>query len=100
MQNEIDNVRRADNLKRTNMLIVKLLQVRSNKLHPNPQGWRHLPSVKKCLDGLCIGERDNALCAACYAMDKNGYKEHIPEFLDECVVESSFKDKWRKRYSR
>lgn len=65
-----------------------------------PDGWRHLPSVKKCLDGLCIGERDNALCAACYAMDKNGYKEHIPEFLDECVVESSFKDKWRKRYSR
>ena len=68
----------------------------------NAEGWRYLPSVKKCLDGLSVGERDNALCAACYAMDKNGYRDAIPQFLDECVVDgrdSAFlKDKWRKRY--
>lgn len=66
----------------------------------NSEGWRNLPSVKHCLEGLVKGERDNALCAACYAMDKNGYKDAIPQFLDECVVDRAFKEKWRKRYSR
>ena len=48
----------------------------------NPEGWRNLPSVKKCLGGLCQGERDNSLNAACYAMNKNGYRGSIPEFLN------------------
>lgn len=83
----------------------KVLQQLKNKLRkdnfkPNPEGWRNLPSVKKCLDGLHVGERDDSLCAACFAMDKNGYRSSIPQFLDECFVEREFKDKWRKRYSR
>lgn len=65
---------------------------------PNPEGWRNLPSVKKCLEGLHVGERDNALCAACYAMDKNGYRSSIPQFIDECDVEMTFKRKWKSRY--
>lgn len=65
---------------------------------PNPEGWRNLPSVKKCLEGLHVGERDDSLCAACYAMDKRGYRSAIPQFLDECYVPSEMKAKWRRRY--
>lgn len=64
----------------------------------NVDGWRNLPSVKKCLEGIYKGERDNSLCAACYAMDKNGYRSAIPQFLDECIVEDEFKRKFRRRY--
>lgn len=64
----------------------------------NPEGWRHLPSVKKCLEGLHVGERDTALCAACYAMDRNGYRSSIPQFLDECCVDREFKNKFRNKY--
>ena len=60
--------------------------------------WRNLPSVKHCLEGLYVGERDDSLCKACYAMNKNGYRANIPEFLDECDVPSEMKAKWRGRY--
>ena len=61
-------------------------------------GWRNLPSVKKCLDGLHVGERDSSLNAACYAMKQNGYKDKIPQFLDEVACDRSIKDKFRNRY--
>lgn len=61
-------------------------------------GWRRLPSVKKCLEGLHKGERDSSLNAACYAMDKNGYRERIREFLDEVVCERTIKDKFYRKY--
>lgn len=60
--------------------------------------WRNLPSVKHCLEGLYVGERDDSLCKACYAMNKYGYRANIPEFLDECDVPSEMKAKWRGRY--
>ena len=64
----------------------------------NPEGWRHLPSVKKCLEGLSKGERDNSLNAACYAMTKNNYKDKIGEFLDEVDCELALKNKFRRQY--
>lgn len=64
----------------------------------NPEGWRHLPSVKKCLEGLAKGERDNSLNAACYAMTKNNYKDKIGEFLDEVDCELALKNKFRRQY--
>lgn len=69
-----------------------------NGAEHNPEGWRNLPSVKKCLEGLHVGERDNSLCAACFAMDQNGYRDAIPQFLDECFVDREFKNKWMNRY--
>lgn len=70
--------------------------------HPNqennPEGWRNLPSVKKCLSGLCRGERDNSLNAACYAMNKNGYRGSIREFLDEVDVPRDIKQKFYSKY--
>lgn len=65
---------------------------------PKSGSWRNLPSVKHCLEGLYVGERDDSLCKACYAMNKNGYRVNIPEFLDECDVPSEMKAKWRVRY--
>ena len=64
----------------------------------NPEGWRFLPSVKKCLEGLHVGERDSSLNAACYAMKQCGYKDKIPQFLDEVACDRSIKDKFRNRY--
>ena len=64
----------------------------------NPGGWRNLPSVKKCLEGLKVGERDDSLNAACYAMNANNYKDRIGEFLDEVVCEESIKRKFRNKY--
>lgn len=77
-----------------------LLQVKyeSKGYKDRGDGWRHLPSVKKCLEGLQQGERDSSLNAACYAMDKNGYRDHILEFLNEVFVERSIKDKFRAKY--
>ena len=67
----------------------------------NPEGWRNLPSVKKCLEGLHVGERDNSLNAACYAMNKNGYSESINTFLDEVSsVDEPTKRKFRNKYKR
>lgn len=68
------------------------------KWEHNPDGWRNFKAVKKCLEGLNVGERDNSLSAACYAMDKNGYRNAIPQFLDEVVCDTSIKNKFRHRY--
>lgn len=66
----------------------------------NSEGWRNLPSVKHCLEGLVKGERDTSLCKACYAMDKNGYRDSIQTFLNEvATVEPSMRRKWLLRYS-
>lgn len=64
----------------------------------NPNGWRYLPIVQKCLKGLHEGERDSSLHAACYAMDKNGYRSHIREFLDEVYCDRSVKEKFYRKY--
>lgn len=64
----------------------------------NPEGWRHLPSVKKCLNGLVKGERDNSLNAACYAMKQNNYKDRIPQFLTEVDCDETIKNKFRHQY--
>lgn len=64
----------------------------------NPDGWRFIPCVKKCLDGLSEGERDKSLHAACWVMDKYGYKDKIPQFLDEVVCDRSVKAKFYRRF--
>ena len=97
---KISELKKLAQQKQSNAILQQIRMARLYHHQRNPNGWRNLPSVKKCLEGLSKGERDNALCAACYAMDKNGYRDAIPQFLDECVVDYSFKDKWRKRYSR
>lgn len=99
-----DIVLRASKLKENDIVansIFGLAQARAliyGTRERKPDGWRNLPSVKKCLDGLIKGERDSSLNAACYAMDKNGYREHIGEFLDECAVEPTIKNKFRAKY--
>lgn len=63
----------------------------------NPDGWRNLPSVKRCLDGLVQGERDNSINQACYAMKKLGYGDKIIEFIEEVELTSNLpKDMVRK----
>ena len=64
------------------------------------EGWRNLPSVKRCLEGLCKGERDNAINKACYGMRENGYASEIPTFLDEIVVPYEFKVKFKNKYAQ
>ena len=63
----------------------------------SPDGWRNLPSVKRCLEGLCEGERDDAINKACYGMRENGYASDIPIFLDEIDVPREFKVKFKKK---
>lgn len=99
VKNYIDELANREQMETT----AKVLQQLKNKFREanfghNPDGWRNLPSVKKCLAGLSEGERDNSLCAACYAMDKNGYRGSIHEFIDECDVPEDFKRKWKNRY--
>ena len=64
------------------------------------EGWRNLPSVKRCLEGLCKGERDNAINKACYGMRENGYATDIPIFLAEIDVPDEFKVKFKNKYAR
>ncbi len=71
----------------------------STRTHSS-NGWRNLPSVKRCLEGLRKGERDDAINKACYGMRKNGYASDIPTFLDEIVVPNEFKAKFRNKYAR
>ena len=66
--------------------------------HPSKDNWRKLPSVKYCLGGLTKGERDQSICKACYAMNKLGYREFIPEFIDELLVPQEFKMKFKNKY--
>jgi hypothetical protein len=76
-----------------------LCQIKWENTHQRKEdNWRFLPSVKKCLEGLHQGERDSSLNAACYAMDKNGYREHIREFLDEVCCDRSVKEKFYHKY--
>ena len=70
----------------------------SDERTPSKEGWRKLPSVKYCLGGLTKGERDQSICKACYAMDKLGYREFIPEFIDELLVPQEFKLKFKNKY--
>lgn len=77
---------------------IRMIQLRNPQFGHNPEGWRNLPSVKKCLSGLCRGERDNSLNAACYAMNKNGYRGSIREFLDEVDVPRDIKHKFYSKY--
>ena len=95
---KIEELKKIDVQRETNIILQQMRMSRNSAQLHNPEGWRNLPSVKKCLEGLHVGERDNALCAACYAMDKNGYRSSIPQFIDECDVEMTFKRKWKSRY--
>ena len=63
-------------------------------------GWRNLPTVKHCLEGLCHGERDVAINKACYAMRERGYASDIPIFLNEIDVPNEFKVKFKSKYAR
>lgn len=98
-----DIVKRADKLRESDQIaesIMGLCQISrwgGNRPH-REDGWRSLPSVKKCLEGLHKGERDSSLNAACYAMDKCNYRNHIREFLDEVCCERSVKDKFYHKY--
>ena len=98
IQREIDSAKRRDVMRKTNFAIAQMMNRGTCHKERNAEGWRNLPSVKKCLEGLSVGERDNSLCAACYAMDRNGYRDAIPQFLDEVSVDWQLKQKWRKRY--
>ena len=49
--------------------------------------------MKRCLEGLHKGERDEAINRACYGMRENGYASYIATFLDEIVVPNEFKIK-------
>ena len=56
--------------------------------------------MKRCLEGLCKGERDNAINKACYGMRENGYASEIPRFLDEILVPNEFRVKFKNKYAR
>ena len=64
----------------------------------NEDGWRNFESVKYCLGGLTKGERDQSISKACYAMANRGYRDKIPEFLDELIVPQEFKNKFKNKY--
>lgn len=65
---------------------------------PSEDGWRKFKAVKKCLEGLVEGERDNSLNAACWVMEQYGFKDKIPQFLDEVDCELALKNKFRRQY--
>lgn len=99
-----DILQRAEKLKENDIVANSLFGLAQARAliygHPEKShdGWRHLPSVKKCLEGLMKGERDSSLNAACYAMKQNGYKDMIPQFLDEVVCDIAIKNKFRRQY--
>lgn len=96
--NEIDKLRREAMDRNARAMISQILHERNTTFKHNPEGWRFLPSVKKCLEGLHVGERDSSLNAACYAMKQCGYKDKIPEFLDDVICDNEIKRKFRNRY--
>ncbi len=71
----------------------------STRTHPH-DGWRNLPSVKHCLEGLRKGERDDSINKACYGMRENGYASDIPTFLDEIVAPYEMKMKFKNKFAR
>ncbi len=75
-----------------------LKSLNKKRVTDNPDGWMKLPSVKKCLEGLAQGERDTCLNAACFAMDKCGYRGKIGEFLDMVSAPDEMTKKFRNKY--
>lgn len=77
--------------------LIQLWMMKHPEHKRNPDAWRNLPSVKRCLDGLAQGERDNSINQACYAMKKLGYGDRIIEFIEEVELTSNLpKDMVRK----
>ena len=97
----LEDIRRIEDRQKFDEEMFKF-KSRLNSCRYKPQhqedGWRRLPTVKKCLDGLMKGERDNSLYLACRALDLNGYRDKIPQFLDEVSCDSSIKNKFRRQY--
>lgn len=94
--NRIEDRRKFD--EELHMLKSRISSWHYKGIKHNPEGWRNLPSVKKCLEGLHVGERDSSLYSACFAMKKLGYGESIQHFLDEVVCDNAIKDKFRRQY--
>ena len=92
-----DAIKANEQMANSLMALKQMKWQSSNKPH-REDNWRFLPSVKHCLKGLMKGERDNSLNAACYAMKQCGYKDKIPEFLDEVICDNEIKRKFRNRY--
>ena len=100
LKEKIEEEERRERMKRTNQ-IIKQFQINTWMKNNNIEkklSWRNLPSVKHCLDGLVVGERDSSINSACYALLKNGYKDFIHEFLSEVSCDSSILSKFAKRY--
>lgn len=68
----------------------------------NPEGWRFLPSVKKCLDGMSVHTKHNSICSAVYAMEQCGYHDAIPDFLKDVSSQITKKhyDYWYSKWKR
>ena len=66
----------------------------------NPEGWRRLPKVKICLEGMAPHTKHSSICAALYAMDNLKYYDHIPEFLNEIAPQITKKhyDYWYRKW--
>lgn len=96
---EMDEIKRSEEKSLLDSHIRQSLQsYRGGIRERNPDGWRKFDTVKKCLGGLIQGERDISLYLACRAMDLNGYKDKIGEFLDEVNCDPSIKNKFRRQY--
>ena len=95
----IEEEKRRERMEQDRRLVDDMRRILSYRnAERNEDGWRNLPSVKHCLEGLVEGERDDSLNRACYAMKRNGYGDKISEFLSEVNVPTSFKLKFRMRY--
>lgn len=72
------------------------------KRERNPDGWRFLPTVKKCLDGMSMHTKHNSICSAVYAMEQCGYHDEIPTFLNEVSHQITKKhhDYWYSKWKR
>lgn len=98
IQNAIDKITQQEEVEEANRAFAQL-KFGANKFAFNPEGWRNLKSVQKCLGGLVKGERDTELNRACYTMSKLGYKSSIPQFLDECFsAPPEMRTKFKLRY--
>ena len=100
LKEKIQEEERKERMIRTNQ-IIKQFQINTwikNNNIEKKLSWRNLPSVKKCLDGLVVGERDSSINSACYAMMKNGYRDSIHDFLMELSVDSKIIKKFYDRY--
>ena len=66
----------------------------------DPNGWRRLPKVKICLEGMAPHTKHSSICAALYAMDNLKYYDQIPEFLNEIAPQITKKhyDYWFRKW--